>query len=210
MLTSPTNLWNDEIAGWKRGKLKSSYFIYFLDFNNIESYSDKITIPRSIGASCHSMNIVKESELKLSIKSPLSLLMIKSPTTLGFFCFNSGQLFLTISFVPVHYWFRPRLTGSMCCGCNKQIHTDYRSPVEKKGWHGHSLSERGPQPLPGQAFIVFMSTLHWGWSSFLKKKFIVIQLQLSAFSPHPSTPPSRTHLPPLPPPSPLIFSMCPL
>ena len=46
----------------------------------------------------------------------------------------------------------------MCCGCNKQIHTDYRSPVEKKGWHGHSLSERAPQPLPGQAFIAFLGT----------------------------------------------------
>ena len=29
------------------------------------------------------------------------------------------------------------------CGCNIQIHTDYRNPVEEKGWHGHSLSERG-------------------------------------------------------------------
>ena len=26
----------------------------------------------------------------------------------------------------------------------KQIHTDYRSPVEKKGWHGHSLKGREP------------------------------------------------------------------
>ena len=43
-----------------------------------------------------------------------------------------------------------------------------------------------------------------------KKIFIVIQLQLYAFSPHPSTPPQRTHLPPPPPPSPLILSMCPL
>ena len=25
----------------------------------------------------------------------------------------------------------------------------------EKGWHGHSLSERVPQPLPGQAFIAF-------------------------------------------------------
>ena len=30
-----------------------------------------------------------------------------------------------------------------CCGCNIQIHMDYRNPVEEKGWHGHSLSERG-------------------------------------------------------------------
>ena len=30
-----------------------------------------------------------------------------------------------------------------------------RSPVEKKGWYSHSLSERVLQPLPGQAFIGF-------------------------------------------------------
>ena len=32
------------------------------------------------------------------------------------------------------------------CGGNRQIHTDYRSPVEKKGRHGHSLSERERAP----------------------------------------------------------------
>ena len=42
------------------------------------------------------------------------------------------------------------------------------------------------------------------WRDFFKI-FIVIQLQLSAFSPHPSTPPQ-----PKPPLSPLILSMCPL
>ena len=41
-----------------------------------------------------------------------------------------------------------------CCGCDKQIHTDYWNPVEKKGWHGHSLRERMPQPLPGQALLL--------------------------------------------------------
>ena len=30
----------------------------------------------------------------------------------------------------------------LCCGSNRQIHTDYRNPVEKKGRHGHSVSER--------------------------------------------------------------------
>ena len=61
--------------------------------------------------------------------------------------------------------------GSMCCGYNEQIHTDYRSPVEKKGWHSRSLSERGPQPLPAQAFIAFLGTLHPGWSSFTMHRF---------------------------------------
>ena len=61
--------------------------------------------------------------------------------------------------------------GSVCCGCDKQIHTDYRSPVEKKGQHGHSLSERGTRPLPGQAFIAFLGTLHRGWPSFTMHGF---------------------------------------
>ena len=60
--------------------------------------------------------------------------------------------------------FSPRcglqLAESMCCGCDKQIHMDYRSPVEKKGQHGHSPSERVPRPLAGQAFIAFLGTLH--------------------------------------------------
>ena len=50
--------------------------------------------------------------------------------------------------------------------------------MEKKGWHGHSLSERGPEgprarPLPGQAFIAFLGTLHGGWSSFTMHRFTV-------------------------------------
>ena len=60
---------------------------------------------------------------------------------------------------------------------------DYRNPVGKKGWHGHSLSERGhdgqreppekARPLPGQAFIDFLGTLHGGWSSFTVHRFTV-------------------------------------
>ena len=69
-----------------------------------------------------------------------------------------------------------------CCGSNGQIHTDYRNPVDKKGRHGHSLSERGQedqrepkraQPLPGQAFIAFLGTLHQRWSSFTMHRFPV-------------------------------------
>ena len=37
--------------------------------------------------------------------------------------------------------------GSICCGSNKQIHTDYWILVEKKGWHSHSLKGRVPWPL---------------------------------------------------------------
>ena len=32
----------------------------------------------------------------------------------------------------------------LCCGCNRQIHTDYRNPVEKKGLRGHSLKKKAP------------------------------------------------------------------
>ena len=61
--------------------------------------------------------------------------------------------------------------GSVCCVSNRQIHMDCRNPVEKKGWHGHSLSEGGQEgqrepkragPLPGQAFIAFLGTSHRG------------------------------------------------
>ena len=66
--------------------------------------------------------------------------------------------------------------GSMCCGCNGQIHVDYRNPVEKKGWHGHSLDERGQQgqrarPLSGQSSVAFLGTLYQGWSSFTMHRF---------------------------------------
>ena len=66
-------------------------------------------------------------------------------------------------------------SGILCCDGNRQIHTDYRNPVEKKGRHGHSLRERGPesQPLPGQAFIAFLGTLHLGWSSLTMHRFSV-------------------------------------
>ena len=36
---------------------------------------------------------------------------------------------------------------------------------------GPPLSERGPQPLPGQAFIAFLGTLHQGWPSFIMQRF---------------------------------------
>ena len=45
------------------------------------------------------------------------------------------------------------------------------SPVEKKGRHSHSLSERGP--LPGQALNAFLGILHQGWSSFTTHRFTV-------------------------------------
>ena len=47
----------------------------------------------------------------------------------------------------------------MCCGSNRQIHRLQKSCGEK-GLHSCSLSEREPRPQPGQAFIVFLGTLH--------------------------------------------------
>ena len=65
----------------------------------------------------------------------------------------------------------------LCCGCNRQIHTDYRNPVEKRGLRGHCKSERGPEtplpPPPGQAFIVFLGPLYQGWSSFTMHRFVL-------------------------------------
>ena len=73
------------------------------------------------------------------------------------------------------------LASRIHCGCNIPIHTDYRNPVEKKGQHGHSLSERGleraqereSQSWPGQAFIVFLGPLHQRWSSFIMHSFVL-------------------------------------
>ena len=90
-----------------------------------------------------------------------------------------------IPFQKYHYdifWCGSWPVGSMCCGSNRQIHMDYRNPVEKKGQHGHFLRERGREgqrepkrawPLPGQAFIAFLGTLHQGGSSFTMHRFTV-------------------------------------
>ena len=68
--------------------------------------------------------------------------------------------------------------GSMCCGCNKQIHMDYRSPVEKKDGMATLRVREGeragePGPLPRSAFIAFLGTLHQGWFSFTMHRFSV-------------------------------------
>ena len=43
------------------------------------------------------------------------------------------------------------LASNVCCVVDemKQIHTDYLSPVEKKGWYSHSLKGRVLWPLSG-------------------------------------------------------------
>ena len=47
-----------------------------------------------------------------------------------------------------------------CCGLDETNSHGLLSPVEEKGLQGHSLKGRAPQPLPGQAFIAFLGTLH--------------------------------------------------
>ena len=77
-----------------------------------------------------------------------------------------------------------------------------------------TVNEFGPKPfLPGwlTTHLRLLSLYFFFLNTTLKKIFfIVIQLQLSSFSPHPSTPPSQSHLPPPLPPSPLILSLYPL
>ena len=46
----------------------------------------------------------------------------------------------------------------LCCGCNRQIRTGYRNPLEEKGQHGHSLRERAresPRESPTPAWTGF-------------------------------------------------------
>ena len=45
--------------------------------------------------------------------------------------------------------------------------------MEEKGWCGHSLKRRVPRPLPWQAFIVFLGSLHQRWSSFTMHRFVL-------------------------------------
>ena len=91
-----------------------------------------------------------------------------------------------------HCWCGPCPTGSVCCGCNGQIHTDYRNSVEKKGWHGHSLSERegkrareNPRESPTPAWtgfycfsghitlkmvLIYYAQVHCRWLPFTDSK----------------------------------------
>ena len=61
--------------------------------------------------------------------------------------------------------------GYVCCGCNEQIHMDYRSPVEKKGWHGHSLREREhPNPCLDR-LLLLSNSIHQRRFSFIMLRF---------------------------------------
>ena len=57
---------------------------------------------------------------------------------------NNPRAFLILLWEVILQSYLMRILASriLCCGCNTQIHRDYRNPVEKKGWHGRSLSQR--------------------------------------------------------------------
>ena len=71
--------------------------------------------------------------------------------------------------------------GSVCCGSNGQIHTDYRNTVEKRGQHGHSLSEREGErarenprePGPCLDRLLLLFWVHYIESSFTMHRFTV-------------------------------------
>ena len=78
-------------------------------------------------------------------------------------------------------WWWTLARGSVCCGCNEQIHTDYRSPVEKKGWQGYSVSERALTPawtgfycFPGhialRMVLIYYAQVHCRWLPFTDNK----------------------------------------
>ena len=80
-----------------------------------------------------------------------------------------------------------------CCGCSIQIHTDYRNPVEEKGWRSHSLKRRAPlstsatpsrgegptlaltgfycfsRPLTSKVVLLYYAKVCFGWLSFTDK-----------------------------------------
>ena len=71
----------------------------------------------------------------------------------------------------------------LCCGGNRQIHSDYRNPVEKKGLRGLSLSQReGPETpswagfycfsrhLTSRMVLIYYAQVCCGWLSFTDNK----------------------------------------
>ena len=86
-------------------------------------------------------------------------------------------------------WWMAFQLGSSMGSFRKQSKVLMQTPMWRYGWdktksHGLrvlwrkkddaaslSVKERASHPLPGQAFIAFLGTLHWGWSSFTMHRF---------------------------------------
>ena len=109
---------------------------------------------------------------------------------LGGLLFNPTYFFLyfhiNISYFVKLLGLMQILAHRIHCGSSIQIHTDYRNPVEEKGWRGHSLKRRAPlsalatpsrgecpDPCLVQAFIVFLGPLHQRRSSFTMQRFVL-------------------------------------
>ena len=83
---------------------------------------------------------------------------------------KQASLFICTKLTSRLCWCRSRPVGSVCCGCNGKIHTDYRNPVEKKGWHGHSEWERARGPEgPTSAWSGF-----YCFSGYITSRMILI------------------------------------
>ena len=71
----------------------------------------------------------------------------------------------------------------LCCGCNRQIHTDYRNPVKKKGLQGRSLNQsEGPETpawtgfycfsryITSRMVLIYYAQVCFGWLPFTANK----------------------------------------
>ena len=92
--------------------------------------------------------------------------------------------------LPVQIWLLTQTPACRiwCHGCNMQIHTDYRNPVEKKGWHDHSQSEgegerarESPTPawtgfyffsgyIAWRMVLIYYAQVHCRWLPFTDNK----------------------------------------
>ena len=84
-------------------------------------------------------------------------------------------------FFPLSIWCGHKLQCPWHCGWDETSSHGLLSPVEEKGWHGLSLSERGhegrreplrkPDPWPHRLLLPFPGPLHRGWASFPTHRF---------------------------------------
>ena len=70
----------------------------------------------------------------------------------------------------------------MCCGCNGQIHRDYRNPVEKRdGSVALSVRERAPTPaltgsycfsryITSRMVLIYYAQVQFGWLPITENK----------------------------------------
>ena len=124
--------------------MRIMYVSYFKKLNNV---AERISFSTS---KKHIWFISVGNFLKCTYKNGYVSAFKKNEPNYSY-CSTACCFHLKIIFYRHDYVFLlPRLTWIpahriRCCGGSRQIHTDYRNPVEKKGWHGRSLSERGQE-----------------------------------------------------------------